>query len=108
MSYRILLGRNHGHERVPDRDLDGFETDSGSARHRQKIVDDSSIIDDIATTGQCMGLEVDTDNIEELLEDHGIELSTEELEHHQSDHEKNWLMKLKKTKRIKKMSQCSN
>ena len=27
-----------------------------------------------------MGLEVDVDDIEDLLEDHGIELSTEELE----------------------------
>ena len=31
-----------------------------------------------------MGLEVDADNIEELLEGHRIELTTEELEHHKN------------------------
>ena len=33
----------------------------------QKIVDDSTIIDDIVTIGQRMGLEVDADDIEELF-----------------------------------------
>ena len=55
-------------ECVPDRDLDGFEADSGSARHSQKIVDESTIIDDIVTMGKSTGLEVDAENIEELLE----------------------------------------
>ena len=31
---------------------------------------DSTIIDDIVTTGQSMGLEADADDIEKLLEDH--------------------------------------
>ena len=52
-----------------------------------------------------MGLEVDADDIEELLEDHSIELTTEEIEHLQNNREKNWLIKLMKKKRIKKMSQ---
>ena len=43
-------------ECVSDRDLDGFEADSGSARHSHKIVDDSTIIYDIVTIGQSMGL----------------------------------------------------
>ena len=42
-------------ECVPDHDLDGFEADSGSARHGHKIADDSTIIDDIVTIGQSMG-----------------------------------------------------
>ena len=33
-----------------------------------------------------MGFEVDADNIEELLEDHSIELTKEELEHLQNEH----------------------
>ena len=33
------------------------------------------------------------------MEDHGIELTTEELEHLENDLEKNWLIKLKKNKR---------
>ena len=72
-------------ERVPDRDLDGFQANSGSARHSGKIVDDSTIIDDIVTIGQSMGLEVDADDVEELLEDHSIELTTEELKHLQNN-----------------------
>ena len=35
-----------------------------------------------------MGLEVDADDIEELLEDPSIELTTEELEHLQNEQEK--------------------
>ena len=51
-----------------------------------------------------MGLEVDADYIEELLEDHSVEQTTEELKHRQNG-KKNWLMELKKGKRIKKISQ---
>ena len=36
-----------------------------------------------------MGLEVDADGIEELFEDHCIELTAEELEHLQNEQEKN-------------------
>ena len=36
-------------ECAPDRDFDGFEADSGSAKHSQKVADDSSIIDDTVT-----------------------------------------------------------
>ena len=79
-------------ECVPDQDLDIFETDSGSARNSKKIVDDSTIIDDIVNIGQCMGMEVDADDIE----DHRIRLTTEELKHLQNEHEKNLLIKLKK------------
>ena len=92
----------------PDRDLDGFEADSGSARHSRKIVDDSTIIDDIVTTGQSMGLEIDADDIDQLLEDHSIELTTEELKHLQNEKEfflPITLKKKKTMKTIKKMSQ---
>ena len=92
-------------ECVPDGDLDGFEADSGSARHSHNIVDDSTIIDDIMTIGLNLRLEVDADYIEDLLEDHSIELTTEELEHLQNEHEKNRLIKLKKKKGMEKMSQ---
>ena len=85
-------------ECVPDGDLDGFEDDSGSARHSHDIVDYSTIIDDIMTIGLSMRLEVDADDIEDLLEDHSIELTTEELEHLQNEQEKNRLIKLKKKK----------
>ena len=38
-----------------------------------------------------MGLEVDADDIEEVFEDHSIELTTGELEHTQNEQEKNGL-----------------
>ena len=79
-------------ECVPNRDLDEFEADSGSARHSQKVIDDSAIIADIVTIGQSMGFEVDADYIEELLEDHSIERTTEELEYLQNEKEKNRLI----------------
>ena len=39
---------------------------------------------------------VDSDDTEELLEDHSIRLTTEELKHLQNENEKIWLIKLKK------------
>ena len=48
------------------------------------------------TIGQSIGLEADAEDIEELLGDHTIELTTEELEHLQNENEKKWLIKLKK------------
>ena len=74
-------------ECVPDRDLDGFEADSVYAKHSNNKNDDPTIIDGIATMGQSMGLEEDADDIEELLEDHSIELTTQELEHLQNEPE---------------------
>ena len=51
-------------ECVPNQDLDRLEADSGSARHSQYFFDDSTIINDIVTIGQSMGLQVDADDIE--------------------------------------------
>ena len=85
VSYRTM---NYAWKKLsPDRDLDGFVSDSSSARHSYDIVDDSTIIDDIMTIGQSMRLEVDADDIEDLLEDHSIELTTEELQHLQDEQE---------------------
>ena len=69
-------------EHVPDRDLDIFEADSGTAWHSQNF------FDDIVTIGQSMGLEVNADDIEGFFEDHRIDLTTEELKHLQNEHEK--------------------
>ena len=75
-------------ECVPDRNFDEFENDTGSARHGHISWDDSIIIDDIVTMEQSMGLEVDADYIEELLDDQSIDLTTEEHEHLQNEHKK--------------------
>ena len=42
--------------------------------------EDSAVINDIVSLGKNMGLEVNNEDVEELLEDHKDELSTEELE----------------------------
>ena len=53
---------------VADRDFEGFDNE------------DSTVIDDIVSLGKNMGLEVNSEDVEELLEDHKDELSMEELE----------------------------
>ena len=50
---------------------------------------DSNIIDDIVTIGQHIRLEVDADDIEELLEEHSIKITTEEHDRLQNEQEKN-------------------
>ena len=69
------------------------------------MFDDSTIINDIVTIGESMGLEVDADDIVELFEDRSIELTSEEIEHLQNEQENNWLMTLRRKKRIRKISQ---
>ena len=44
-------------ECVPDRDLDVFEADSGSARQNQTIIYDSTTINDTKTMGQSMKID---------------------------------------------------
>ena len=55
-------------ECVAGRDFEGFDNE------------DSAVINDIVSLGKNMGLEVNNEDVEELLEDHKDELSTEELE----------------------------
>ena len=86
-------------ECAPDRDFNGFDADSGSARHSHFIY-----IYGNDTIGQGVGMEVDIVDIEERLEDHSIELTTEELEHHMNEQEKELAVKFTKKRRIRKMS----
>ena len=58
--------------------------------------------------GESIGLEVEADDIEVLLQDHSIGLTTEELEHLQDEQEKNWLIELKKKKRISSLDLWTN
>jgi len=55
-------------ECVAGRDFEGFDNE------------DSDVIDDVVSLGKNMGLEVNNEDVEELLEDDKDELSTEELE----------------------------
>ena len=90
MSYRTtnFAWKKLWPECVPDGDLEGFEANSGFSRQIQFVCDDSTMINDIVTIGQSTGLEVETDDIEELLEDHSIKLTTEELKRLQNEQEK--------------------
>jgi len=55
-------------ECVAGRDFEDFDNEN------------SAVIDDIVSVGKNMGLEVENEDVEELLEDHKDELSTEDLE----------------------------
>ena len=55
-------------ECVAGRDFEGFDNE------------DSAVINDIVSLDKNMGLEVNNEDVEELLEDHKDELSMEELE----------------------------
>ena len=66
---------------VPDRDLDGLRPTLVQPGIAISFLYNSAIMDDIVTIGQSMGSEVDADNIEKILEDHSIELTTEEFEY---------------------------
>lgn len=39
----------------------------------------AAVVEEIVSLGVSMGMEVDSDDVEELVEDHNIELTTEEL-----------------------------
>ena len=84
----FCLQKNYGQSVYQIETLTGMRPTLTSARHSPKIVDDSTVIDDAVTIGQSMLLEVDADDIEKLLEDNGIKLTTEELEHFQNEQEK--------------------
>ena len=73
---------------VPDRDLDGLRPTLVQPGIAISFLYNSAIMDDIVTIGQSMGSEVDADNIEKILEDHSIELTTEEFEYLQDERER--------------------
>ncbi|XP_064090690.1 tigger transposable element-derived protein 1-like [Macrobrachium nipponense] len=53
---------------VAERDFEGFET-----------VEKGAVEDEIVSLGMSLGLEVDTDDIDDLLTEHGQQLTTDEL-----------------------------
>ncbi|KAG7157187.1 Tigger transposable element-derived protein 1-like 153 [Homarus americanus] len=64
-------------ECVLQRDFEGFEE-----------LEEEAIVHEIVALGNSMGLEVDDDDVEELVEEHSKELSTEELlELHKEENE---------------------
>ncbi|XP_068238586.1 tigger transposable element-derived protein 1-like [Palaemon carinicauda] len=62
-------------ECVSRRDFEGFQSESGSP------VEELAVIDKILTMGKTLGLAVKKEDIDELMEGHFTELTTEELLH---------------------------
>ncbi|XP_023238521.1 tigger transposable element-derived protein 1-like isoform X3 [Centruroides sculpturatus] len=52
---------------ISARDFEGFEP--------------ASVVNEIVSLGKCMGLEMNDEDVEELVDDHKIELTIEELQH---------------------------
>nr|XP_045614740.1 tigger transposable element-derived protein 1-like [Procambarus clarkii] len=69
--------RNLWPEGVPERDFEGF----GPALASASVVEDPEVhlVDDIVALGQTLGLELDAADVQELVEEHSEELTTEEL-----------------------------
>ncbi|XP_069187057.1 tigger transposable element-derived protein 1-like [Procambarus clarkii] len=68
--------RNLWPEGVPERDFEGFGPASASAPVEDPEV---HLVDDIVALGQTLGLELDAADVQELVEEHSEELTTEEL-----------------------------
>ena len=59
---------------VPERDFEGFETDAPAVD-----VEENAIVEEIISLGKSMGLEVDSEDVEKLVQGHSTEHTTKEL-----------------------------
>lgn len=93
VSYRALNSswRNIWPECVTECKFEGFG-DVARTSTAAPVVDeqqeDNQIIEEIVNIGQSLGLEVDTEDVNDLLEEHHEELTTEELLHLQAEQKK--------------------
>ena len=69
---------------VPERNFEEFETDAFAAD-----VEENAIVKDIISLGKSMGLDIDNEDVEELVQDHSTEFTTEELVYIQNKQQKN-------------------
>ena len=63
-------------------EFEGFDNvadTSTAADVEEESQEDSQLIDEIVSMGQNLGLEMDSGDVEELLDEHRDELTTEEL-----------------------------
>ncbi|XP_036130983.1 tigger transposable element-derived protein 1-like [Molossus molossus] len=67
----------------PERDGEGLEAESAPV-----VDEDVAVVDDIVAIGKTMGLDIQQDDINELVEGHAAELTTEELMHLQQQQQK--------------------
>ena len=76
---------------ITERDFEGFQQAAeatGTSAGVAENIGDDKILEDIVSVGQSMGLEMDNDDVEELLEELSAELTTEELVHLQNEQKK--------------------
>ena len=69
---------------LPERDFRGFETDALAAD-----VAEYTLVEEIISLGRRMCLEVDSEDVEELVQDHKTEFTTKELAYIQNEQQKN-------------------
>ena len=73
---------------MTEREFEEFDNVAGSstaADVEEDSREDSQLIDEIVSMGQNPGLEMDSGDVEELLDKHRNELTTEELQHFQEE-----------------------
>ena len=73
---------------MTERQFEGFDSVAGTstaADVEEESREDSQLIDEIVSMGQNLGLEMDSGDVEELLDEHRDELTTEELQQLQEE-----------------------
>ena len=65
---------------VTERDFEGFQSEAGPST-ASVTTEDTGVIEDILLMGRSMGLEVNREDIDNLVDSHSTELTTEELLH---------------------------
>ena len=76
---------------VTEREFEGFNSvaNTGTAADVEEVSqEDRQLINEIVNMGQNLGLEMDNSDVEELLDEHRVELTTEELQHLQEEQKK--------------------
>ena len=83
VTYRTLNSawRKLSPQFVLERDFEGFGSEPVN-------VDEEVVMDDIVSMGKSMGLEIHQNDVNELVEGHAVELTTEELMHLQQQRQK--------------------
>lgn len=86
VTYRTLNSawRKLWPECVTQRNFEGFESAAGpssAAVSSPVTIEEEAVVEDILSIGKSMGLQLNTEDIEELVVSHSTELTTEELLH---------------------------
>lgn len=79
---------------VTEREFEGFQPEAGpsTATPVHVISDDTDVVEEIVVMGRSLGLEVDKDDIDELVESHSTELTVEELLHLQQQQQQDLIV----------------